>query len=215
MNDAQRDQIDAIRYAVLCKLAGGFRHALMGELQAVRFSAELAARSLKTGADPERVGGYIATISEQCAALRETGDSLIEWLRPEQGTTVSVEHGVARCVKLAGDDLRLRGIEVSTDLASADVQVPKAMFQELVVVALMVLTDWREVPVDIHIASHVRGGVMELAFVARPADRELPMAWVPTDRELGAVDIELLAGVHGVDCACADNGVSLRFARPV
>src|SRR2546429_438874 len=43
MTSEQPRQTDAIRYALLYRLAPGIRHGLMGELQAIQFMAELAA----------------------------------------------------------------------------------------------------------------------------------------------------------------------------
>src|SRR5204863_7011438 len=49
MSDTNGRDADAIRYAVLRKLASAIRHSLMGDLQRIQFSAELAAKMIDKG----------------------------------------------------------------------------------------------------------------------------------------------------------------------
>lgn len=212
MNADMRQAVDAIRYAALCKLAGGFRHALMGELQGIQFSAELATRLLQKGADPARIGEYVADIPGQCAKARATSGSLLEWLRPEQNLATTVADGVKACIKLVGDDWLMRGIEVATDLSLPNARVAKALFQELVIVALLTLMDQHTEPIDVDIAAQAQDGWVELRLRARTADREPPLPVAIVQRAFGWEDIELIASAQGVACSCEGETVALRFA---
>ncbi|MDQ6917320.1 MAG: hypothetical protein M3023_05820 [Pseudomonadota bacterium] len=53
---APNSEADAARYVILRKLAAGMRHALMGELQAIQFAADLTAQLAKTDATAARLG---------------------------------------------------------------------------------------------------------------------------------------------------------------
>ncbi len=212
MNDEVRLAVDAIRYATLRKLASGFRHALMGDLQAIQFSAQLAARLLKTGADAGRIGEKVDALPGQCAAALATSNSMIAWLRPEEGASTTIAEGVKECVKLAGEDWTLREIAVATDLKIPDARVPRAAFQELVVVSLLVLTDTHRGPIDIDISAHEQGEFVELLLRARGADRDASFPPEIVYRPFGASDIELLSQSHGIACWCEASAVSLRFA---
>ena len=95
---------DGIRYAVLRRLAPGIRHSLMGELQAIQFLAELAARQLQASADPAKIQDGLSHIIAQTRNTVGTCRSIVEWLRPDAGATTALGEGIAQCLKLAGDD---------------------------------------------------------------------------------------------------------------
>ena len=207
------DRVDAIRYAVLRKLAPGLRHALMGELQAIQLSAEFAARMLRAGADLAEVRDNVGHIPDQCAAAVKTGRSVIEWLMPEEGAAASVGEAVGQCLKLAGDDWFLRGIEVAIDLPDVDIQVPKAVLQELVVTALLVLTDMCDQPADLHVAVRTVDDHCDVVLQVRAAERSAAFSTLSQYRKLVWADLKLLAHVHGIPCVCGPGTVSLRFQR--
>lgn len=207
------DRVDAIRYAVLRKLAPGLRHALMVELQAIQLSAEFAARTLRAGADLAEVRDNVSHIPDQCTAAVKTGRSVIEWLMPEEGTTASVGEAVGQCLKLAGEDWFLRGIEVTIDLPDADVQVPKAVLQELVVTALLVLTDMCDQPADLHAVVRPVEDHCDVLLRARAAERVASFPPLSQYRKLVWADLKLLAHAHGIPCVCGADTVSLQFQR--
>ena len=104
---ANRDA-DAVRYVVLRKLASSLRHTLMGELQSIQFLAELGTRLLQSSGDETKTRECIDKIPLATAGAIATCHSVIEWLRPEEGTSTTLAETVAQCMKLAGDDWRLR-----------------------------------------------------------------------------------------------------------
>lgn len=215
MNHATTQEVDAIRYGATRELSAGFRHALMGELQSVQFSVELALRLLDAGAEPVRMREYLEQIAGQCAAARTTGLSMIEWLRPEDGATTTVADGVKQCIKLAGNDWPLRGIEATTTgLEAIDARIPTVQFQELTVVALLVLINQHAAPIDLDIAAHELPGCVQLSLRKRPANRELifPPPVAPY-RAFDWRDMELLARAHRIACSCEGGIVSLDFNR--
>lgn len=215
MNDEMRLAVDAIRYATLQKLASGFRHALMGDLQAIQLSAQLAARLLKTGADASRIGERVGALPAQCATALATSRSMIAWMQPEASAMTTVGDGVKECLKLGGEDWVVREIKVTTDLKTPDARVPKAAFQELLVVALLVLNDRHAGAIDIDIVAEDKGEFVGLELRAQGADRNAPLPSATGCRAFGLGDLELLARVHGVSCSSEGGAVSLRFAVPI
>ena len=213
MNQAASQEVDAIRYGATRELSAGLRHALMGELQSVQFLAELALRLLGTGAEPARMRKYMEQIAGQCTAATTTGISMIDWLRPEEGVTTTVADGVKQRIKLVGNDWALRGIEATTtDLEVPDAQIPKAQFQELTVVALLMLINRRPPPIDLEITAHGLSDGVQLSLRTRPAIRE--QAFLPpvvAYRVFEWRDVELLARAHAVSCSYEGDIVSLRF----
>ncbi len=207
------ERVDAVRYAVLRKLAPGLRHALMGELQAIQLSAEFAVRMLRAGSNLAEVRDNVSHIPEQCTAVVKTGRSVIEWLAPEEGTTASLSEGVNQCLKLAGEDWFLQNIEATTNLPQLDVQVPKAALQELMVTALLVLTDMYDQPIDLDIAARLVEDHVDVALRACVAKRVASIPPIRSYRKLVWADLELLAKVYGVPCICDGGTASLQFQR--
>lgn len=205
------DRVDAIRYAVLRKLAPGLRHALMGEMQAIQLSAEYAVRTLDAGAEFTEARNSISDIAQHCTNAVKIGRSLIECIEPEEAVTASVGECVKRCLTLAGEDWFLRGIEATTDLSNSDVQLPKAMLQELVVTALLVLTDMYDQPTDLHVVVRTRGSHVEIVVDGRAANRIASIPPLRQYRKLMWSDLVLLASTRGVPCVCEGSTASLRF----
>jgi hypothetical protein len=203
--------LDAIRYALLRELAPGLRHALMGELQAIQLLAELAARTLGAGADPVGARDSIDRIVDRCSDATKSGRALVEWMRPEPGTTISIQEGVAQCIKLASEGWFLYGIEVRTDLHDGDIQVQSAGLRELVVAALLILTDISGGPSDVHVSARSLEGHVQVVIRADRANRVASMPPSRPYRKLGWADLELLASARSVACARDGNAVSLRF----
>jgi hypothetical protein len=211
--DERNDRVDAIRYAVLRKLAPGLRHALMGELQAIELSAAIAARMLHAGANLAEARDNVGQIQPHCTAAVRTGRSVMEWLRPEEGSTVAIGEGVSQCLKLAGEDWFLRAIEVTTDLQDTDVLVPKGALQELVVTTLLVLTDMYEQSTDLHLVVRAVADRVDVVMQARAAERVASLPVLGQYRKLVWADLKLLADAHGVPCVCEGDTASLQFQR--
>ncbi len=211
--DDRDDRVDAIRYAVMRKLAPGLRHALMGELQAIQLSAEFAHRMLRPDVDLGEARASVGRIPPQCSEAVKAGRSLIDWLMPEAGATASLTQSVGQCLKLVGEDWFLRGIEATTDLPAADVQVAKGAFQELIVTALLVLTDMHDQPADVHLSVQTNGDLVVVVVQAHAANRTTSIPPIRPYRKLGWADLQVLASVHGIPCVCGDATASLEFQR--
>ncbi|HEY2969764.1 MAG TPA: hypothetical protein VGK75_15540 [Casimicrobiaceae bacterium] len=204
---------DGIRYAVLRRLAPGIRHSLMGELQAIQFLAELAARQLQASTDPAKVADGLSHIIAQTRSTVGSCRSIVEWLRPDAGATTAVGEGVAQCLKLAGDDWPLRGVEATTKLQATDVLVDKAALRELLTASLIALTDMHPGTLDIDVQSAADGDDVELKLHARAADRRSSLPPAEHERRFTWADVQMLAKVHGVSCSCQAHGTILRLRR--
>lgn len=201
---------DAVRYALLHRLAPGIRHGLMGELQAIQFMAELAARQRDERGErsPDGLQQVIAQTKSTVANCR----SIIEWLQPEAGaTTLSV--GVAQCLKVVGDDWPLRGVETTTELLAPDALVDKAALREMLAASLMALTDMHPGTLDIDVRGDADAHEAELTLRARAVERRATIRAAAGARKFTWADVQLLARAHGVPCACQESGTTFRLRR--
>lgn len=211
MSDSSGRDADAIRYAVLRKLASGMRHTLMGELQAIQFSAELAAKMLDAGVTGGKLDECIRQLPDQTRAAVGSCRAVIEWLRPDDKATTTVEEAVRQCLKVAGDDWVLRGIESSTDFQSGDAKVSRPMLRELCVTSLLALTDSHPGPIDIAISSTAKGLEVVLSLSATQVDRKSPFPPLTLYRSLSYDDVLVVARADGISCTCVEGTITLRL----
>jgi len=213
MTSQEEATADAIRYAMLHRLAPGIRHSLMGELQAIQFLAELAARQLQASADPAKVQDGLSHIIAQTRNTVATCRSIVEWLRPDAGATTALGEGITQCLKLAGDDWPLRGVEATTKLEATDALVDKAALRELLTASLIALTDMHPGTLDVDVQSAADADDVELRLHARAADRRSSLPPAEHERRFTWADVQMLAKVHGASCACQAHGAILRLRR--
>ncbi len=211
MTDTSAQDADAIRYAVLRKLASGMRHSLMGELQTIQFSAELAARMLDSGTAGAKLDECIKQLPDQTRAAVKSCRAMIEWLRPDEKATTTVDEAVQHCLKLAGDDWTLRGIEASTDVKSGDALVSKPVVRELLVTSLLALTDTHPGPIDIAIVAEPAGGEVLVSLSAKRAERKTLFPPLTHYRALTYDDVIAVGKANGVKCAWLDGTITLRL----
>jgi hypothetical protein len=211
MSDMSGRDADAIRYAVLRKLASGMRHTLMGELQTIQFSAELAAKMLDTGATGPKLDECIRQLPDQTRTAVNSCRAVIEWLRPDEKAATTVDEAVKQCLKVAGDDWTLRGIEASTDFRSGDALVSKPVLRELCVTSLLALTDTHAGPIDIAIVSTAADGEVLVNLSARRAERKPPFPALTLYRALTYDDVITIGRADGVGCSYADGTITLRL----
>ncbi|MGH8313795.1 MAG: hypothetical protein ACRETU_01415 [Steroidobacterales bacterium] len=211
MTDSNGRDADAIRYVVLRKLASGLRHTLMGELQTIQFSAELAARMLGSTPGHPKLEECIRQMPDQTRTAVNSCRSLIEWLRPEDKATITVDEALRQCLRVAGDDWSLRGIQASTEVRTGGTLVAKPALRELLVTALFVLTDTHPGPIDIQILAETTGDEVIVTLRAKEASRTSPFPPLMLYRALSYDDIVTLGGTHGAECTGADDAVTLRL----
>ncbi len=206
---------DAVRYLILQKLASGLRHSVMGELQGIQFLAELGARLSATGADQSRLRDCVGKIPAAAGEAIATCQSIIEWLRPEEGASAALTDVVGQCVKLAGDDWRLRGIQATVELpgAAGQARVAKSAARELVAASLLAMTDLQPGPLDIEIVGALDGEAVELRIHGRISTRTAHVLPPPPPRTaLTWDDVVVLAAAHKEGCSAERAMCTLRFA---
>lgn len=211
MTDTSARDADAIRYAVLRKLASAMRHTLVSELQTIQFAAELAARMLDTGATGPRLAECLERMSGQTRAAIDSARSTVDWLRPDDNATTTVGEALRRCLRIAGDDWSLRAIEASIDVRTGDALVSRAVSCELLVTSLLALIDTHPGPIDIEVEAESAGEDVVIRLGAKPANRTSPFPPVSIYRTLTCEDVMTVSSARGVACTVSDGAVVLRL----
>lgn len=211
MTDTSAYDADAIRYAVLRKLASGMRHTLMSELQTIQFSAELAERMQQSGVTGAELAKSLQRMPQQARAAMHSARSLVEWLRPDDSATTTIDEGLQQCLRIAGDDWSLRGIEASTTVHTGGARVSKAALRDLVVTSLLALIDTHPGAIDIEVAADLTGNDVLLHLRVRSTERRSPFPSLTIYRSLTCEDVLTMSRAHGVACSCSDDSVTVRL----
>jgi hypothetical protein len=124
---------------------------------------------------------------------------MIEWLRPEDKATATVDETLRQCLRVAGDDWSLRGIEASTDVRTGGTLVSKPALRELLVTTLFTQTDTHPGPIDIQILAEAEGDEVIVTLRAKRSGRTSPFPPLTLYRALTYEDILTLARTHGVE----------------
>ena len=212
MTDTNARDADAIRYAVLRKLASAIRHSLMGDLQTIQFSSELAARMIDSGAGGPKLDECIKMLPDQTRAAVASCRAMIEWLRPDDKAATTVDETLRQCLKVAGDDWTLRGIEASTDVRSGGVLVSKPVLREMLVTSLLTLADTHPGPIDIAIVAEANGDRVDVSLSARQAGRKTQFPPMMLYRAFTYDDVMTIGNAIDVPCDVVDG--TIRFKLP-
>src|SRR6185369_11411384 len=110
-----------------------------------------------TGGDPVKARDCVTKIAAGTSGAIATCHSVIDWLRPDAKAITTLGEAVGQCVRLAGDDWRMRATQATVALSDAagDAKVSKAAARELIVASLLMLTDQHPGPLDVEVTGAV------------------------------------------------------------
>jgi hypothetical protein len=209
--DDRRPDVAAIRFALLRRLAPGMRHRLMGQLQALQFSAELAGRLLEGDDKRPKLETSVRQLAPQTQAAVAAAATLIEWLRDDERATTNLEDSLPQYLRVAGDDWNLRGIEGTVDVRTDGAHVAKTALRELAVTSLLALTDAQPGALDVRVAAERAGDEIVVRMSATAGNRTSPLPELARASRIGCSEVNALAAAHGIACACARDEVTLRL----
>ena len=142
-----------------------------------------------------------------------TCHSVIEWLRPEEGAVTTLGEAVGQCVKLAGDDWRMRATQAKVEMPvpAGEARISKSAAREIIVTSVLALTDQHPGSLDIEVVGALAGDRVDLRLRARPSKRPPPLPSSIVYHSLGWDDVALLAAAHDVICTRDGATSTLRF----
>jgi hypothetical protein len=200
-------QVEAARYVLFGRILPALRHALVGELQALRFGVSI----VRASTEPADVEAAIDRLGEQAARGIASADAITRWLQPDPHASVAVAGAIDDCIALMHSEWQMRGIAVSTGSSAGTSVVRSWPFRELLLACLVALADDLPGPADIAIRARPRRGTLWLHVRGDPADREgeEPRAAVP--RRLRWEDVEALRGAHALVFKRRGHRIVARF----
>jgi hypothetical protein len=179
------------------------RHALVGELQALRFGMKLA----QTGGDAQEI---LDRLGEQVTRSIARAETLTGWFQPDGEASGPVGAAVDDCLALLRTEWQIRGIEAIVQVTSA-AAVRRDAFRELLAAFLVALGDELTGPADVTVRVRQRGGRLMLKVKHAPAAREGDAPRSRWPRQLYWPDVNALAQAHATRWTRRANWVAARF----
>jgi hypothetical protein len=200
-------QVEAARYVLFGRILPTLRHALVGELQALRFGVSI----VRASTVPADVATAIDRLGDQAGKAVARADAITRWFQPDEQVSIAVDQAIGECLELVHAEFQMRGILLATDVGTGTSQVCSRPFCELLLACLLALGDDLSGAADVTLRTRQRASALWLTIRGDPAEREgeEPRAALP--RRMRWEDVDALARAHSIALRRRGHRIAVRF----
>ena len=208
---------EAARYGVLRRLAPALKHDMVVNLQAISMMAEVLNARLERGSPSP--AEFQSSISKLNRLARDAVMSCLKvaaWIEPGEDEGVRLAQGIDECIALLATNFNFRGFSIVRELPESDFQVWRMTLRNLLVAALMALTDAAPGPSEVRVKAEVQNGFAEISVRLAPRRDEFEAIPIgPTYRQLDWADVQALAAAESVELVRGPDQIVMRVPRAV
>lgn len=210
---ADEAAVEAVRYALLRRLAPALRHEAVAHLQPLTMIGSVLERRL-AGPQPdlEQVADGVRRLMASSRGAVQSCLEVITWLMPEPGRTVPLHEAVGDTLQLLRGSLGFRGFAVRDETGGLDVPVPRAALSYVLPASLLWLTDSAGPPAEVTLTARADGNQVSLVLELTPSDGPDGLSMDLVGRALTGEEVKLLAHAEGI--AFKHEGDTLRLSLP-
>jgi hypothetical protein len=200
-------QVEAARYVLFGRVLPTLRHALVGELQALRFGVSI----VRASTVPADVATAIDRLGDQAGKAIARADAITRWFQLDDQASIAVDQAIGECLELVHAECQMRGILLATNIGAGISQVRSRPFCELLLACLLALGDDLPGAADVTLRTRQRASALWLTIRGDPADRagEEPRAALP--RRMRWEDVDVLARAHSIVLRQRGHRIAVRF----
>jgi hypothetical protein len=204
---AEVQRVEAVRYALLRRLALAMRHHMVVHLQPMGMITELLERRLRS-AEPDiaQVHDAMSKIHSLSRAAVDSCLDVVTWLAPPVDVHVPLDSAVEECVLLLRSNFSFRGFTLVLQAGGAEVPVSRAAVRHALPAVLLALTDRAPPPADVRVATLPEGAVI-VEVLPKAGDPGFPGNH--PYRLLDWQEVELLAAAEGVRVTREGDGARI------
>jgi hypothetical protein len=209
---------ESARYGVLRRLAPALKHDMVVNLQAIAMMAEVLNARLERGSPaPEEFRTSISKLNRLARDAVANCLKVASWLEPgAEDESVRLADGVEECMALLASNFNFRGFVVHKELAENNFQVSRVVLRNLLVAALITLTDAAAGPCELRVKAEVVSGMAEISVRISPRQDELEgLPYEASYRQLEWSDVQALALAESVDLVRGTDHIIMRMPRAV
>ena len=200
-------QVEAARHVLFGRVLPALRHALVGELQALRFGVSI----VRASTVPADVATAIDRLGDQAGKAIARADAITRWFQPDEQASIAVGQAIGECLELVDTECQMRGILLVHDLDAGTSQVRSRSFCELLLASLLALGDDLSGAADVTLRTRQRASALWLTIRGDPADREGEEPGAVLPRRLRWEDVDALARAHSIVLRRRGHRVAVRF----
>ena len=205
---------EAVRYALLQRLAPALQHHMMGQLQSMGMIAAMMERRLQSAA-PD-----LASIRKDCASLGSVSQTalsaiinMMSWIEPKPALPLKVDAGVMECLGLLSTQFRLKGFGIVNEVPQIDAGVSGRSLRSVLSATLIAMSDLSQAPADLVIQAQAMPDSVEVSVTLRATQRRSNNDYSTDYRLLKWTDVEILAAAEAVKLTHDNTGAHLTFSH--
>lgn len=197
LSEAQR--VEAVRYALLRRLALAMRHHMVVHLQPMGMITELMERRLASPQpDLRQLQESMGKIHGLARAAVDSCLDVVTWLAPVADATVPLDAGVQECTGLLRSSFSFRGFPLAEALGGVEQPVARSAMRHMLPAVLLALTDRAPPPANVHVRTARTGQGAEVSVEVVPKSGDPGFPGNHPYRLLDWHEVELLARAEGV-----------------
>ena len=207
----------AAQHDILRRLTPPLRHDMVVHLQSLGMMAEaLSARMERGAVASEDLAGSVSKLNRLSRQAVARCLDVCTWMEPAEDDTMRLREGVEEVVRLLSTSLNFRGFDLRAELADGEFDVSRSALRFLLAAAILTLTDAAPAPGEVivrteHSSSH---GVIAVEYQPQP-EGVFTQLHEPGETPLSWVEVQALAGQHGVELLRNGQTIILRLPRAV
>lgn len=217
MGRRSRAGAESARYGVLRRLAPALKHDMVVNLQAIAMMAEVLNARLERGSPAP--SDFQASISKLNRLARDAVANCLKvasWLEPGEDEGVRLAEGVDDCLSLLASNFNFRGFIVHKEVPDSSFQVSRVVLRNLLVAALITLTDAAAGPCEVRVKAEVVSGMAEISVRISPRQDEYEgLPFEPSYRQLEWADVQALALAESVELVRGQDHIVMRMPRAI
>lgn len=212
-----RTGAESARYGVLRRLGPVLKHDMVVNLQAISMMAEVLNARLERGTPtPADFQNHIAKLNRLARDAVGSCLKVSTWIEPGEDQGVQLDQGVQECMALLASNFNFRSFQVSQELTSADFHVWRIPLRNLLVAALISLTDASSGPCVVLVTAQIKNNMAEITVNVQPREDAVDaMTFEPSYRHLDWGDVQALAAAESVELVRGPDEITIRMPRAV
>jgi len=209
---AERQRVEAARYALLRRLALAMRHHMVVHLQPMGMITELVERRLQTpNPDLAQIQDSMGKIHELSRAAVDSCLDVVTWLAPVPGAKVTLDEGAQEVLGLLRSNFSFRGFPLAETLGGVTVEVPRSCVRHVLPAVLLALTDRAPPPAQVQVTTLEADGQGIVTVQVQPRAGDPGFPGNHPYRLLDWQEVELLAFAEGVAVTREGAKATLNF----
>ena len=212
-NPSEAQRVEAVRYALLRRLALAMRHHMVVHLQPMGMITELMERRLASPQpDLRQLQESMGKIHGLARAAVDSCLDVVTWLAPVADATVPLDAGVQECTGLLRSSFSFRGFPLAEALGGVELPVTRSAMRHMLPAVLLALTDRAPPPANVHVRTAHADLCAEVSVEVVPKSGDPGFPGNHPYRLLDWHEVELLARAEGV--GLSRDGAVARITFP-